>query len=115
MIRVNYAEIEADAVADSRARERELLDRAVDLLERAVADGPQSMATVEAMHYSARIWTHLLNDLAGSENDLPDELRASLISIGIWILREADAVRQGQSEAVGEMLEITKIIRDGLA
>ncbi len=114
MIRVNYAEIEADAVADSRQRERQLLDSAVELLERAVAEGPHSMATVEAMHYSARIWTHLLNDLAGPDNDLPNELRASLISIGIWVLREADAVRQGESEAVGEILDITKIIRDGL-
>ena len=114
MIQVSYAEIESDSLVDSRERELQLLEQSIALMERAVADGPQSMAAVEAMHFTVRIWTHLMNDLAGPENELPDDLRASLISIGIWILREADSVRRGESEGIGEILEITKIIRDGL-
>ena len=66
------------------------------------------------MHFTNRIWTYLLNDLADPENSLPDDLRASLISIGIWILRETDAVRLGDSDAIGEIKDITTIIRDGL-
>ncbi|WP_306118284.1 MULTISPECIES: flagellar biosynthesis regulator FlaF [unclassified Roseitalea] len=114
MIQVNYAEIEADALASSREREQQLLDQSIALMQRAIEQGPQSMAAVEAMHFTVRIWTHLLNDLAGPENELSDELRAGLISIGIWILREAEAVRQGDSDNIGEILDITRIIRDGL-
>ena len=56
----------------------------------------------------------LLEDLASNDNALPKELRASLISIGIWILREADAIRKGDSENIDGLLDITKIIRGGV-
>lgn len=114
MIRVNYAEIEADSLADSRQREQQLLDQSIAMMEHAIAEGPTSVAAIEAMHFTNRIWTYLLNDLADADNALPDDLRASLISIGIWILRETDAVRQAESEAIKEIMDITTIIRDGL-
>ena len=114
MIQVSYAEIETDSLVGSREREQLLLDQSVELMEKALADGPQSTAAIEAMHFTIRIWTHLMEDLAQPENGLSDELRASLISIGIWILKEADAVRQGTSDGIAEILDITRIIRDGL-
>jgi flagellar protein FlaF len=55
-----------------------------------------------------------MQDLAEPENELPDDLRASLISIGIWILKEADAVRIGEQGSISEIRDITAIIRDGL-
>ena len=45
---------------------------------------------------------------------LPKELRANLISIGIWILRETDKIRKGESDNIAGILEISKIIRGGL-
>lgn len=114
MIQVSYAEIETDSLVGSREREQLLLDQSVALMERALAGGPQSAAAIEAMHFTIRIWTHLLEDLAEPENGLPNELKAGLISIGIWILKEADAVRMGTSTGIAEILDITRIIRDGL-
>jgi flagellar protein FlaF len=114
MIMLRYAEIEEDSPGDARERERELFDRSIDLLSRAAEEGKHSITRVEAIHFTIRLWSTLLEDLASDENALPKELRANLISIGIWILREANAIRQGESENFAGILEITKIIRDGV-
>jgi len=114
MIMLRYAEIEEDSPADARDRERQLLDQSIELLTKAEAEGPKSFARVDAVHYTIRLWSALLEDLASSENALPKELRANLISIGIWILRESDKVRKGGSDNIAGILEISKIIRDGL-
>ena len=114
MIMLRYAEIEEDSPADARDRERQLLDRSIELLKKAAEKGPKSFESVEAIHFTIRLWSMLLEDLASNENALPKELRASLISIGIWILRESDAIRQGQSENFAGILDISQIIRDGV-
>jgi flagellar biosynthesis activator protein FlaF len=41
-------------------------------------------------------------------------LRANLISIGLWLLREAEEVRQGRSDNVEGLIEVSQIIRDGM-
>ena len=45
---------------------------------------------------------------------LPNELRAKLISIGIWVLKQADAIRLGRSTNFAAMSGICAIVRDGL-
>lgn len=114
MILLRYAEIQEDSPTDARDRERQLFDQSVALLSKAAEDGVKSFACVEAVHFTVRLWTTLLEDLANPDNALPKELRASLISIGIWILRESDKIRKGESENISGVLDITKIIRDGL-
>ncbi|QKV19624.1 flagellar biosynthesis regulator FlaF [Oricola thermophila] len=114
MIKLRYAEIEEDAPDQARDRERQLFDRSIELLTRASEAGVKSFACVEAIHFTIRLWTALMEDLASDDNALPKELRASLISIGIWVLREAEAIRKGESENIDGLLEIAKIIRGGV-
>ena len=61
-----------------------------------------------------RVWTSFIEDLGSPENELPMELRANLISIGLWLLREAEEVRQGRSENFEGLIEVSQIIRDGI-
>ena len=61
-----------------------------------------------------RVWTSFIQDLGSTDNELPKELRANLISIGLWLLREAEAVRQGESENFDGLIEVSQIIRDGI-
>ena len=35
-----------------------------------------------------------IEDLAIPENGLPDKLRADIISIGLWVVKEADRLRE---------------------
>jgi flagellar protein FlaF len=55
-----------------------------------------------------------VEDLGNPENALPKELRANLISIGLWLLREAEEVRQGRSDNFEGLIEVSQIIRDGI-
>lgn len=114
MYQFSYADIQTDSVADAKDRERQLLTRSIDLLLAARAVGPQSMEAIEALHFLNRVWTSLLEDLGSPENALPKELRASLISIGLWLLREAEDLRQGRSDNFDGLIEVSQIIRDGI-
>jgi len=55
-----------------------------------------------------------MDDLANPENELPETLRAGLISIGIWMIKEIELIRSGKAKDLTAMIEITEIIRDGL-
>jgi flagellar biosynthesis activator protein FlaF len=114
LYQIRYADIQSDSLADARERERIILDRSIALLAKAAEEGGASFAAVEALHYSVRVWTALLEDLSRDDNLLPDEQKASLISVGIWMLREADAIRNDHSRSFDGMIEISKIIRGGL-
>jgi flagellar protein FlaF len=114
MYQFSYADIQTDSIADAKDRERQLLDRSISLLEAARERGPNSVQAIEAIHFLTRIWTAFIDDLGRTDNELPRELRANLISIGLWLLRESEAVRQGQSDNFGGLIDISQIIRDGI-
>lgn len=114
MYQFSYADIQTDSVADAKDRERQLLSRSIDLLTRASAAGVNSMDAIEALNFTNRVWTSLLDDLGNPDNALPKELRANLISIGLWILREAEDLRQGRTESFEGLIEVSQIIRDGI-
>ncbi|MDB5525953.1 MAG: flaF [Rhizobium sp.] len=114
MYQFSYAEIMADDVADSRERERQVLDRAVNLLRIATGSGRDSREAVEALYYTRRVWVAFIDDLRNEDNQLPLPLRADLISIGIWILKEVDRIRLRKSHNFKGIADIITIIRDGL-
>ena len=112
--RIRRAMGAADSVADARDRERQLLARSVDMLTAAASAGRESLEAVEALHFTNRVWTALVEDLGSSDNALPKELRANLISVGLWLLREAEDIRQGRTDSFDSLIEVSQIIRDGL-
>ena len=114
MYQFSYADIQTDSVADAKDRERQLLTRSIDLLGVAHSQGCDSLEAVEAIHFLNRVWTSFLEDLGSPDNELPMELRANLISIGLWLLREAEEVRQGRSDNFEGLIEVSQIIRDGI-
>ena len=103
-----------NSVADAKDRERQLLTRSIDLLSAAHSQGSESLEAIEAIHFLNRVWTSFIEDLGSPENELPKELRANLISIGLWLLREAEEVRQGRSDNFEGLIEVSQIIRDGI-
>jgi flagellar protein FlaF len=109
-----YAEIQDDSGGTARNREREAIERSIGLLEKARTAGPLSRDAIDALHYLDRLWSLLLEDLAHAENQLPRELRASLISIGIWILREVEQIRSQRSSNFGGLIDVSQMISNGL-
>jgi len=114
MYQLQYADIEEDAVVDARTRERQLLTRSVELLAKARDDRANAMALIEATHFTRRLWTAFLQDLAEPDNQLSKELRAGLISIGIWILKEVEKIRQDESDDFDGVIEISQTILEGI-
>ncbi len=115
MYQFTYAEIVDDSPQEMRARERDALARCVDMLVAAKADGPNSREAREALTTLRRLWTIFIEDLSSSANDLPEDLRAQLISIGIWVMKEIERLRLGATDSFDDLIEINAIIRDGLA
>lgn len=114
MYQFSYAEVQQDDVAESKERERQVLDRSIALLEKASFAGLGSRDMVEAIYFTNRVWMRFIEDLSSPDNEFEKELKANLISVGFWILRESDKVRKGESDNVEGIIEISSIIRDGL-
>lgn len=114
MYQLQYADIQEDAVVDARTRERQLLARSIELLGTARDSSTNAMLRIEATHFTRRLWTALLEDLAQPDNQLSRELRAGLISIGIWILKEIEKIRKEESDDFDGVIEIIQTIMEGV-
>ncbi len=114
MYQFSYSEVAEDSPQEMRGMERRVLDQAIALLRIARDKGPGSRELVDALFFYRRLWSIFMDDLANPENELPEELRAGLISIGIWIVKEIELIRSGKANDLTAMIEISEIIRDGL-
>ncbi len=56
-----------------------------------------------------------MDDLAKPENELPSALRADLISIGLFILKETEQMRLEKSVNFQTIIDISTTIKNGLA
>jgi flagellar protein FlaF len=97
-----------------RAQERNAMDRVIAMLRSARDRGANSREAIEAIFCLRRLWAIFLDDLRNPENELPEQLRAGIVSIGIWMNKEIDRFRTGQTSDLTPIIEINEIIRDGL-
>jgi flagellar protein FlaF len=109
-----YNEVVEESRAAMRARERAAMDRVIGMLRAAEEKGPLSRERIDALFYLRRLWTIFLDDLNDPNNELPNQLRAGIISIGVWMMKEIDRVRSRATDDLAPMIEINEIIRDGL-
>lgn len=114
MYQARYDEVLEDDQTAARRVEYQALDRCVFLLDKAEKAGVQSRECVDALHWTVQLWQTFLVELADDANVLPNEMRAKLISVGIWILKQADAIRLGRSTDFSAISAICAIVRDGL-
>lgn len=114
MYQFSYAEVLDETPKGARERERQAISLSIELLEAAQKSGVRSRDAIEAILFVRRLWGALIEDLASSDNDLPQNLRADLISIGLWIMREAEQIRLEKSDNFKGIIEVSAAIRDGL-
>jgi len=71
-------------------------------------------ALAEALAFNRHLWTVLSADCAQPGNLLPEPLRASIISLAIWVRRYSrDVLRDGA--AVDDLIEVNRAVMEGLA
>lgn len=114
MQRIQYGDLLDDDQQTAREHERMALDLSISMLEQADAIGVSSVQAFEAIAFTNKLWTTLIEDLADSGNGLPKELRAQLVSIGIWILRDLETSRTEPAKGFADVIAVSKAIRDGL-
>ena len=114
MSRVSYSEIIEDGPTFARDNEKSAIEHSIGLLELAQSHGANSREAIDAIWFTRRLWAMLMQDLADPENELSEELRANIISIGIWIMKEAEQIRQKKSENFQGLIDISRMLSGGL-
>ncbi|WP_310620252.1 flagellar biosynthesis regulator FlaF [Flexibacterium corallicola] len=114
MYQMSYAETLEDSGTEKRSQEKEVFTLAIVQLRAAKDEGVNSEAAAKALTTVRKLWGFLIEDLGSDQNALPEEMRARLISIGLWCLKQADLIRTGASEDFNGLIEINQIVRDGL-
>ena len=114
MYRFSYAEILDESATLNRERERLALDQAVELLTLAAKAEPGSREVLAAVAYLQKLWGFFISDLADANNELPRDLRATLASLGLWVIQECDRVISGSGGNISLLIEVNTAIRDGL-
>ena len=84
------------------------------LMEAAKADPSDVAARVDALDWNRRMWTALAEDCANPGNGLPAPLRASIISLSIWVGRHTIAVIRRREE-IEPLIDVNRTIMQGLA
>lgn len=101
---------------EPREIERKVFLQITGELERAAAEQefPLSPSTLEALNRNQKLWGELMFDCAYKDNPLPDQLKAGIISLALFVDRHTPHVIAGE-KTVEPLLEINRNIIKGLA
>jgi flagellar biosynthesis activator protein FlaF len=110
----HYEQIAEDTSERIRNNELRALEHSIALMVKAQESQMEARPVIEAVFFVNRLWGVLLEDLASRDNLLPEELRAKLISIGIWILRTVEDIRQRKVNDFASVISISQTIAAGL-
>lgn len=108
---VEYSSPKAD---DPREREQRLFQEVTEALVECETYSAHEPKVEKAVERNRRLWDALKVDLSLNENRLPDELKAKLISIAIWVEKHSDMVLNGNGQ-VEPLITVNQAIMDGLA
>jgi flagellar protein FlaF len=84
------------------------------LIEASKLDKSDFQGRMDALDWNRRMWSTLATDCAVPGNQLPESLRASIISLSLFVNRHTSAIMR-EGEDFETLIEINKIIMQGLA
>jgi flagellar protein FlaF len=84
------------------------------LMEAARSDPNDFVRRVDALDWNRRVWTVLADACAQQENQLPAPLRASIISLALWVSRHTSSVIR-KEEQIEPLIEVNRLIMQGLS
>ncbi len=65
------------------------------------------------LDWNRRLWLALQTDLANEDNKFPEQLKANLISISLWVDKQTRVVMKGEA-GVETLISINRTIMEGL-
>ena len=98
---------------------REMEYRLFGQVTRALMDASRAPADdistrIDALDWNRKVWSALATDCSLPENQLPKELRASIISLSIWVSKHTTLVIKNQ-EDFEPLIEINRMMMQGLS
>lgn len=100
-------------VETPRATEQRLIRQVTASLMEARDRGYSGGRLMEALHWNREMWDAFASACGAPGNELPDGLRASIISIALWVNRHASEVMKGR-EAIDPLIEVNRSLLEGL-
>ncbi len=82
----------------------------IDVKDKPVRDAD----TIAALDWNRRMWSVYSSDCGAKGNQLPDQLRAGIISLAIWVSKHTSQVMRGQ-ETIEALINVNKTVMEGLA
>lgn len=76
--------------------------------------GPRDESYHRTVHWNLRMWLAFQEDVANDDNALPDEIKAGIISLSLWVERETFKALKGEIE-LDDLIDINRTIMAGLA
>jgi flagellar protein FlaF len=83
------------------------------LMEAAAVEDTELGRRIKALHWNRRLWATIGGDCASPDNKLPVELRASIISLSIWVDKHTSDVMQ-RREKIQPLIDVNRMIMQGL-
>lgn len=84
------------------------------LMDAAILPEHEIGKRMDALDWNRRLWATLATDCATEGNQLPKPLRASMISLSIWVNKHTSAVMR-KEESIEPLIEINRIVMQGLS
>lgn len=77
------------------------------------ADPTRMSAVMDALNWNNQVWDTFVEDVGSEGNALPRELRAAIVSLGIWVSRETNDVIAGKGD-IAALISVNQAIMRGL-
>lgn len=114
MYKFSYDEILVDDSSRQKQSERDAIEHSINLLRKAQTSGSDSKEAVEALAFVNRLWSFFIEDLCKPENALPADLKAKLISVGLWLMREGEKISDSKSDNFDGLIDVSQTLAEGL-
>lgn len=101
-------------VESPRATEFRLMSQITGDMMQARDAGLAGAALIPVLHRNREVWGVFASACGATGNELPDQLRASIISIAIWVDRFTSDVMAGR-ESIDELIDVNRSIAEGLS
>jgi flagellar biosynthesis activator protein FlaF len=82
------------------------------LIDASLSEDP--VQRVDALDWNRRLWSTLAADCAQPANELPQEVRAQIISLSMWVGRHTGAVVR-REEDFEPLIDLNRIMMQGLS
>ncbi|MGN6374344.1 MAG: flagellar biosynthesis regulator FlaF [Sphingomonas sp.] len=97
-----------------RAMEARLVGQITGAMLDAQSTGLRGAQLMPILHRNREMWGIFAASCSAAGNELPDDLRARMVSLALWVDRFTSDVIAGR-EPIGALIDVNRAVFDGLS